>query len=172
MNWFQKTLDAIRNNADAIKFALILPAAAWAYFEYDAKQTEAKVERTLSYVKQADQGELLAAEMKMTAFWIREDVVKERDVVPKGDKVAFDKFMASKTRTHLLNEVWPALNFYKSLSICVKMKLCNSTSACQRFARDMKVFVENYRAYFVEYRAVHSDDALKPLNEMLNNTCI
>ncbi len=98
MNWFQKTLDAIRNNADAIKFALILPAAAWAYFEYDAKQTEAKVERTLSYVKQADQGELLAAEMKMTAFWIREDVVKERDVVPKGDKVAFDKFMASKTR--------------------------------------------------------------------------
>jgi hypothetical protein len=152
---------------EQIKIIFALVAAIWVLVEYRGKQEETRIERAIDYMKRSSMGELLAAELKMTQYWTDQGIVQKLESMPKGDKKIFADFISESVEKSLKIEVWRVFNFYNSLAICVNGQLCDPTAACNSFKRDIKVFIENYGPYFEQYRAIHYDDALKPIRTML-----
>jgi hypothetical protein len=157
---------------EQIKIVFVVVAALWVLIEYKHKQEEARIERTIDYIKRSSMGELLAAEVKMTQYWTNKATDQRVNALPKQDKKAYADFIVETVERSLTTEVWQMFNFYKSLAICVNARLCDPTTACIRFQRDIKIFIENYGPYFEHYHAKYHDDALRPIRTLLaQKTC-
>lgn len=162
-----KGFKCIRTNAEVIKIVFALCAAGWILIEYSAKQKQARIERTVDYAKKLDEGALLAADLKMTLFWLEPAILQELQSLPQGDKEAFANFIVKKVESSLKQEVWQLFGFYRGLAICVNTGLCDPSTACSRFRHDLMVFSENYGPYFERYYKAYHDDALQPIRMLL-----
>jgi hypothetical protein len=161
--------DWIGRYHEHIKIGFAVAAAAWVLIEFKGKESENRVAQTIEYVKQSSTGELSAAEIKITRYWLREDTVQKLKSIPKGDKEAWAAFVIKSVDDPLFAEVWKVTNFYKGLAMCVNSGICDSKTACERFHRDIRVFVNVYAPYFERYSETFGDDILGVIRQMLAN---
>lgn len=155
--------------AQQIKICFAIIAAIWILVEYTGKQQEARVEHSLDYVKQLSEGELLAADIRLTQFWVKKSTVQKLESLPKGDKKAYADFLIDSVDSSLTAEVWQLFNFFKNLSICVNTRICDAATACTRFRRDIEAFLQSYEPYFERYKSIFHDDAFEPIRKMLSD---
>jgi hypothetical protein len=158
--------DWVGRYQEQIKLLFAVIAAVWILTEYWSKQHEARVERTVAYIKQMSEGRLLSAELAMTKYWT-DPAIDERLRSVRGDQKKFDEIVIESVEKSLFTEVWRTYNFYKALSICVTEGLCDADTACRRFRRDLPIFLGNTSAYFEKYHKNFQDDAMKPIRGLL-----
>jgi hypothetical protein len=156
----------IHNEQIKILFAVV--AALWILAEYKGKQEDARIERTVYYIKRSESPEWLAADLAITKYWLDDDHRKQLAALPKGDQQAYADLIISAVDMSLTGPVWTQYNFHKNVAICVNTNQCDLPTACKVLQREMAVFVGSYFPYFKKYDDAFSDDSLKPLNQMLN----
>ncbi len=157
---------SLETHIELVKLVFAVIAALWVLFEYRAKQEEGRVAQTLEHVKRWNTEEIAQADRKINDFII-DPVNKPKLDAAKGNKQALDDFMTDAAKAKLSTEVWKIYNFYNNVAVCVDAELCEAVSACRYFGSQMKIFLENFGAYFEEFRKSYKYDALTQIHAML-----
>jgi len=144
---------SIKDMAETLSYIIIIIGAFFALYQYFEMKYSDRVKETLSYEKRLNDGEFLDAKVSINQAWqpyqsffekLHQKTIKSQNDKDKIlDKVA-QKVIKNK---NLSKDIDLLVDFYESLSICVKSDICDQTTALSFFSPYAEKFYQLHNLY-------------------------
>lgn len=169
-NWIGENEKQLNFIIAVIKIFFSIAAAGYAFWLYQAKITDDKIQKTMQYITESMTGNVAKAELYRSSYWADENNTQKMDnIYESKGKTGLDQYLLEVSKTELSESIRISHNFYRSMSICVNCGLCDAKTACDYFKKDLKTFLENYNQYFLEYKRKWNADPLSEIKIFLKN---
>jgi hypothetical protein len=167
----------IGRNEKQIKILFTLIAALYIVWEYRQAVYHSRVERAISYVHDYDQGKILEIREHLSDFWLSKPMTNflQQQRGLDGDKRVkrYDEELPSLVQSSgSLNDAYNLLNFYRDLSLCVKVSDCDRDTVCNYFFEDVQGFRENYRPLLPEWSQNFGEHAAEIVGVLAEKECV
>jgi hypothetical protein len=133
----------IGGNHEQLKVVFAIIAGLYVFNEYMDKVKEARLTKSLEYVKRFKEPEIATARDKLDEFWNSKPIEEWQKVLNRDN---YDE-LAPKLieKGGLRNHVRVLGTFYRELGLCLQSKMCDQASACLYFFTEMQAFRHNYK---------------------------
>jgi effector-binding domain-containing protein len=137
-------------NHEQVTIFFALVAGAYVLIEYQSKEHEETVKRSLEFQARYGQKEILAARIKLDGYLLSEQY--KQDIAAAAAKDANGKMTEVIRKRGLDSNVYILADFFDQVTTCVEKDLCDKKTACAIFKGPIVGLRNNYHGLFEDWK--------------------
>ncbi|MBS0524078.1 MAG: hypothetical protein JSS04_10625 [Proteobacteria bacterium] len=149
-SWLSRRWKWLGDNHEQVTLFFAIVAGAYVLFEYQSKNDEETVRRSLEFQARYGQKEILAARVKLDGYLLSE--LYKQDLAAATAKDANAKMTEVIRKRGLESNVFILADFFDQVTTCVEKNLCDKKTACSIFKGPIISLSNNYYGLFQDWQ--------------------
>ena len=156
-------------NHEQVTMLFALIAGAYVLVEYQLKEHEETVKRSLEFQARYGQKEILTARIKLDGYLLSEQY--KQDIAAATTKDANGKITEVIRKRGLESNVFILADFFDQVTTCVEKDLCDKKTACAIFKGPVLGLRNNYYGLFEDWKKTWGENFAAKSHQYFDKKC-